>query len=185
MPDTQRVAIYTGVFDPVHLGHLDIIHRGARLWQRLIVGVGDNPEKTPLFNQTERVELIRSVTATLPNVEVLPFTGLAVRFVRGLGARLMLRGIRTTSDMEYEFTMSLTNRALDAEVETVFLMASEVYAHISGTLLRQIASFGGDLTKFVPPEVQQALIDRTRREGDRRIARRIHRKERKDRKEKL
>src|SRR5260370_280345 len=166
MPETsQRVAVYTGVFDPVHLGHLDVIHRGARLWQRLVVGVGDNPEKTPLFDKDERAALVRSVTADLPNVEVLPFNGLAVRFVRGLGARLMLRGIRTTSDMEYEFTMSLTNLALDAEVETVFLMAREVYAHISGTLLRQIASFGGDLTKFVPPEVQQALIDRTRRDG--------------------
>src|SRR5207253_10959338 len=131
-----------------------------RLWERLIVGVGDNPEKTPLFNQEERVALIRSVTAALPNVEVLPFHGLAVRFVRELGARLMLRGIRTTSDMEYEFTMSLTNLALDAEIETVFLMANTQYSHISGTLLRQIASFGGDLSQFVPPEVKQALIDR-------------------------
>jgi len=167
MPDTsQHVAVYTGVFDPVHLGHLDLIRRGARLWERVVVGVGDNPEKTPLFNQEERVGLIRSVTAALPNVEVLPFTGLAVRFVRDLGARLMLRGIRTTSDMEYEFTMSLTNRALDAEIETVFLMASEHYSHISGTLLRQIASFGGELTKFVPPEIQKALIDRTRGDGE-------------------
>ena len=139
-----------------------MIHRGARLWTRLIVGVGDNPEKTPLFNQTERVALIRSVTATLPNVEVLPFTGLAVRFVRDLGARLMLRGIRTTSDMEYEFTMSLTNRALDPELETVFLMATETYAHISGSLLRQIATFGGDLDKFVPPQVKDALLTRAR-----------------------
>src|SRR5207253_4750808 len=121
-----------------------------RLWERLIVGVGDNPEKTPLFNQEERVALIRSVTAALPNVEVVPFHGLAVRFVRGLGARIMLRGIRTTSDMEYEFTMSLTNLALDPEIETIFLMAKETYSHISSTLLRQIAALGGDLEKFVP-----------------------------------
>jgi pantetheine-phosphate adenylyltransferase len=164
MPDTSHhVAVYTGVFDPVHLGHLDIIRRGSRLVDRLVVGVGDNPEKTPLFDQDERVELIRTVAANLPNVEVLPFTGLAVRFVRSLGARLMLRGIRTTSDMEYEFDMSLTNLALDAGIETVFLMANTQYSHISGTLLRQIASFGGDLSQFVPPEVMQALIDHMRR----------------------
>src|SRR5437870_5946198 len=118
MPDkAHHVAVYTGVFDPVHLGHLDVIRRGARLWDRLVVGVGDNPEKTPLFDQGERVALVRSVSAALPNVEVVPFSGLAVRFVRELGARLMLRGIRTTSDMEYEFTMSLMNLALDAEIE--------------------------------------------------------------------
>jgi pantetheine-phosphate adenylyltransferase len=163
MPNTsQNVAVYTGVFDPIHLGHLDVIRRGARLWERLIVGVGDNPEKTPLFNQNERVSLIRTVTASLPNVEVVPFTGLAVQFVHNIGARLMLRGIRTTSDMEYEFSMSLTNFALDPGVETVFLMAGEHYSHINGTLLRQIASLGGDLTKFVPPEVQQALLERAR-----------------------
>ncbi len=164
MSDTsQHVAVYTGVFDPVHLGHLDVIRRGARLVDRLVVGVGDNPEKTPLFNQDERVALVRTVTAGLANVEVRPFRGLAVSFVRGIGARLMLRGIRTTSDMEYEFDMSLTNLALDPEIETVFLMANSRYTHISGTLLRQIAAFGGDLTAFVPPEIQRALIERARR----------------------
>jgi len=164
MPDTSHhVAVYTGVFDPVHLGHLDIIRRGSRLVDRLVVAVGENPEKTPLFDRDERVALIRTVTAgKLPNVEVLPITGLTVQFVRGLGARLMLRGIRTTSDMQYEFDMSLTNLALDAGIETVFLMANTQYSHISGTLLRQIASFGGDLSQFVPPEVKQALIDRMR-----------------------
>src|SRR5207253_4043743 len=129
-----------------------------RLWERLIVGVGDNPEKTPLFDQGERVALVRSVSAALPNVEVVPFSGLAVRFVRELGARLMLRGIRTTSDMEYEFTMSLMNLALDAEIETVFLMAKETYSHISGTLLRQVAALGGDVRKFVPPEIESRLL---------------------------
>src|SRR5213593_4063494 len=98
----HRSAVYTGVFDPVHLGHLDVIRRGSRLVDKLVVGVGENPEKTPFFSSAERVGLLKVVTANLPNVEVLPFTGLAVHFVRALGARVMLRGIRTTSDMEYE-----------------------------------------------------------------------------------
>ena len=161
-----RLAVYTGVFDPVHLGHLDIVERGSRIVDRLVVGVGDNPEKTPLFSQEERVELIQSVVRHLPNVEVRPFHGLAVRFVRDLGARIMLRGLRTTSDMEYEFTMSLTNLALDPGVETIFLMAKETYSHISGTLLRQIANLGGDLEKFVPPEVKNALEARVRERRD-------------------
>jgi pantetheine-phosphate adenylyltransferase len=157
-----RLAIYTGVFDPVHLGHEDVIKRGSQLVDRLVVGVGENPEKTPLFSQAERVALLRKVVALLPNVEVLPFSGLAVRFVRSLGGRIMLRGLRTTSDMEYEFTMSLTNLALDSEIETVFLMARETYSHISGSLLRQIAVFGGELDKFVSPLVKAALLERVR-----------------------
>ena len=157
-----RLAVYTGVFDPVHLGHEDVIKRGSRLVDRLVVGVGDNPEKTPLFDQGERVALLRTVVANLPNVDVLPISGLAVHFVRGLGGRIMLRGLRTTSDMEYEFTMSLTNLALDSEIETVFLMARETYSHISGSLLRQIATFGGELDKFVSPSVKEALLKRTR-----------------------
>src|SRR5205807_4244930 len=135
---------------------------GGRMSERLNPGVGAKPEKTPLFEPDGRGGLARTGTGQISKVEVLPFTGLAVRFVRSLGARLMLRGIRTTSDMEYEFDMSLTNLALDAGLETVFLMANTQYSHISGTLLRQIASFGGDLSQFVPPEVKQALIDRMR-----------------------
>jgi len=152
-----RSAVYTGVFDPVHLGHLDVIRRGSRLYDRLVVGVGINPDKAPFFTLEERVELVRRVVAPYANVEVLPFTGLAVRFVREVNARIMLRGLRTLSDMEYEFTMSLTNLALDAEIETVFLMAKEEYSHISSTLIRQIATFNGELNKFVPPEIKKAL----------------------------
>ena len=158
----RRLAVYTGVFDPVHHGHLDVIQRGSRLVDRLIVGVGDNPEKVPLFTQPERVDMCKLVVAKIPNVEVQPFSGLAVRFVREVGSRIMLRGIRTTSDMENEFTMSLTNLALDSEIETVFLMARETYSHISGTLLRQIAAFGGDLKKFVPPAIESILLKRAK-----------------------
>jgi pantetheine-phosphate adenylyltransferase len=158
-----RVAVYTGTFDPVHLGHLDVIQRGCRLFDRLIVGVGINPDKVTLFSIEERVELLRAVTREFGNVEVLPFHGLAVKFVRDSGARIMLRGLRTLSDMEYEFTMSLMNLHLDPGIETVFLMAKEEFSHVSSTLLRQIASFGGDLTKFLPGLVKDALIAKASR----------------------
>jgi pantetheine-phosphate adenylyltransferase len=153
----HRVAVYTGMFDPVHFGHLDVIKRGCRLFERLVVGVGTNPEKEPLFNDKERVQLLQMVLKPYHNVEIVPFSGLAVHFVREVGARIMLRGLRTTSDMEYEFTMSLANHALDPEIETVFLMAKETYSHVSSTLIRQIATFQGELDKFVPAEVKAAL----------------------------
>src|SRR5580704_11079905 len=111
----HRVAVYTGVFDPIHRGHLDVIRRGSNLFDKLVVAIGNNPEKTPFFTLEERVELTKQVVATWDNVEVLPFTGLAVHFVSQLGARVMLRGLRTLSDMEYEFSMSLTNHALDTQ----------------------------------------------------------------------
>ena len=154
----QTTAVYTGVFDPIHLGHLDIIRRGSRIFDRLVVGVGINPEKAPFFS----VDLVQRVVTTYGNVEVKPFPGLAVRFVREAGAHIMLRGLRTLSDMEYEFSMSLTNLALDAQIETIFLMAKEEYSHISSTLIRQIATFEGDLTKFVPLEIKAALHERVR-----------------------
>jgi pantetheine-phosphate adenylyltransferase len=156
----NRLAVYTGVFDPIHLGHLDVIRRGSRLYHRLVVGVGINPEKSTFFSLEERVALVKKVVAALPNVEVLPFTGLAVHFVRSVGALVMLRGLRTLSDMEYEFSMSLTNQSLAPELETVFLMANEAYSHVSSTLIRQIATFHGDLDKFVPPEIKAALLER-------------------------
>jgi pantetheine-phosphate adenylyltransferase len=157
-----RIAVYTGVFDPVHLGHVDIIQRGSRLFDRLVVGVGINPDKTSLFTVEERVDLLQRVLKQYPNVEVRPFTGLAVRFVRQAGARIMLRGLRTLSDMEYEFTMSLTNHSLDTEIETVFLLAKDGFSHVSSTLIRQIGTFQGELDKFVPAEVKEALQARIR-----------------------
>src|SRR5947209_7704196 len=157
-----RLAVYTGVFDPIHLGHLDIIQRGSRLFDRLVVGVGNNPEKSSWFTLDERVQLVRQVVASCQNVEVRAFEGLAVHFVHDVRASVILRGMRTTSDMDHEFTMSLTNRALDPEIETVFLLAKETYSHLSGTLIRQVAAFGGELDKFVPPEVKAALEARRR-----------------------
>jgi len=161
-PSDDRTAVYTGVFDPVHLGHLEIIRRGSRLYDRLVVGVGINPEKESFFTLDERVELMRQIVTPYANVEVLPFTGLAVRCVRDVGARVMLRGIRTLSDMEYEFTMSLMNLSQDPEIETVFLMAKEEYSHFSSSLIRQIAMFGGNLEQFVPAQVKEALQARVR-----------------------
>ncbi len=155
---SPRVAVYTGTFDPIHLGHLDVIRRGSHLFDRLIVGVGINPDKATLFSIEERVALIRNVTKEYDNVEVEQFHGLAVQFVRKAGARILLRGLRTLSDMEYEFTMSLMNLHLDPGIETIFLMAKEEFSHVSSSLLRQIAVLGGDLSKFLAESVKEALI---------------------------
>jgi pantetheine-phosphate adenylyltransferase len=159
MPES-RVAVYTGMFDPVHLGHVDIIRRASTLFERLIIGVGVNPEKTPFLSIEERVGLLQQVVKPIENVEVLPFAGLAVRFVRDAGSRVMIRGLRTVSDMEYELSMSLTNQTMDPNIETIFLLANVEYSHLSSTLIRQIASFGGDLQKFVPPEVIPVLANK-------------------------
>ena len=160
----HHVAVYPGTFDPVHNGHLDVIDRGRRIFDRLIVAVGTNPDKAPFFSQDQRVEHLQKVIESekFSNVTVQKFSGLAVSFVRGVGARVMLRGLRTTSDMENEFTMSLMNLNLDPEIETVFLMASEAHSQLSSSLLRQIATFGGDLTPFLPAPVKAALEERVR-----------------------
>jgi pantetheine-phosphate adenylyltransferase len=167
-PLGYQMAVYTGSFDPVHRGHLDVIERGSQIFDHLVVGVGVNPDKQPMFTTEERVELIRQVVEPFPNVSVKSFDGLAVQFVRQQGSRVMLRGLRTTSDMEAEFTMSLMNLNLDPEVETVFLMAKEPYSHVSSSLLRQIAAFGGDLSKFLPPPVKEALEVRVRERREKR-----------------
>jgi len=156
LPD-GRIAVYTGTFDPITFGHLDIIRRGSVIFPRIVVGVGINPEKTTLFSPAERVDQVRRVVAPFRNVDVRYYSILTVHFVRQVGARVMLRGLRTTSDMEYEFGMSLANLILDPEIETVFLMAKDEYSHVSSTLIRQIATLGGALDKFVPPEVKPIL----------------------------
>ena len=151
-----RTAVYTGSFDPITLGHLHIIQRSASLVDRLVIGVGFNADKKSLFDPEQRVELVKCVTKDLPNVQVEVFDGLAVDFVRSIGARVMVRGIRPLTDIAGEFTMMMANQQIDPGIETVFLMAAERYAHISSSLLKQIAALSPDddkLARFVPREI--------------------------------
>jgi pantetheine-phosphate adenylyltransferase len=151
----SRRAVYTGSFDPITLGHLNVIERSSKLVDELIVGVGMNVGKEPLFSADERVELIERVTKPLGNVTVKPFSGLAVQFVRECNARVIIRGVRSLSDMDTEFTMTLANRKLDPSIETVFLMADEEFSHVSSSLIKQITPLAGDdeLARFVPREI--------------------------------
>jgi pantetheine-phosphate adenylyltransferase len=160
---SPRHAVYVGSFDPLTLGHEDLIKRGARLFDKLTVGIGVNPDKKPLFSSEERLRLSREVLRAIPNVEVQCFEGLAVDFTIAQGAQIMLRGMRTLTDIETEFTMSLANRTLAPEVETVFLMSSEKYTHISSSLIKQIAQLDREqhvrrLRDFVPPPIIPHLI---------------------------
>ena len=152
-PHAAVTAVYTGMFDPVHFGHLDIITRTAQLFPRLVIGVGINPEKQAFFTIEERVQVLQELLKDRPHVEVHSFAGLAVHFVRQVGATVMVRGLRTVSDMEYEFSMSLTNQTLDPGLQTVFLMSRVDFTHLSSTLIRQIAAFGGDLQRFLPASI--------------------------------
>lgn len=160
-----RVAVYTGTFDPITLGHLHIIHRGSRLFDQLIVGVGVNTKKRPLFNAAERIDLVRRVTAGCANVDVRPFSGLAVEFVRQCNARVMIRGVRPLTDIAAEFTMMMANRQLDPDIETVFLMADEEYSHVSSSLIKEITPLANDemLSRFLPsqiiPDVRRRLAE--------------------------
>ena len=160
-----RVAVYTGSFDPVTLGHLHIIDRASRLFDTLVVGIGINADKRSLFSPDQRRTLVEKVTRDLPNVSVRSFEGLAVDFVRSVGSHTMVRGIRPLTDIAGEFTMMMANRQLDEEIETVFLMADERFAHVSSSLLKQIARVSDDdeqLAKFVPQEIIQPLRSQMR-----------------------
>jgi pantetheine-phosphate adenylyltransferase len=162
----SRVAVYTGSFDPVTLGHLNVIERASRLVDTLIVGVGINTEKAPLFSPEDRVALLTQATAHLGNVRVKTFAGLAVEFVRGCGARVMVRGVRPLTDLSGEFTMTMANKHLDPGIETVFLMADEEFAHVSSSLLKQIAPLADDdmLARFVPRAIIPALRAKIQRQ---------------------
>ena len=160
---SPRHAVYAGSFDPITLGHCDIIKRGSALFDKLTIGVGINPDKQPLFDSDQRMELIREIVEPLKNVEVKCFTGLTVSFVHDCGASVMLRGIRTLTDIESEFTMSLANHTLAPDIETVFLMSGESFTHISSSLIKQIALLGGKesaarLADFVPEPVIAPLM---------------------------
>ena len=149
----SRVAVYTGSFDPVTLGHLNVIERAARLVDTLIVGVGINTEKAALFSPEQRMELLTQATAHIKNISVRSFSGLAVEFVRQCGARVMVRGVRPLTDLAGEFTMTMANKHLDPGIETVFLMADVSLQPIASRLVKEIARYGGAIDKFVPPAV--------------------------------
>ena len=151
------LAIYPGSFDPVTNGHLDLIERGTKIFDRLIVGILRNLEKEPLFSLPERVEMLEEVTRQWSNVEVDVFDGLLVDYARRRNAGVILRGIRAISDYEYELQMALMNRKLESQIETVFMMPAEAYSYLSSKLVREIARLGGSISGLVPPVVEQRL----------------------------
>lgn len=154
----MRIAVYPGSFDPVTNGHLDIIRRASRIYDRLIVGVLNNPSKrSPMFSVDERIELIREVTDDIENVEVDSFTGLLVDFAKSKGAQVIVKGLRTVADFEYEFQMALLNKALNPEYETVFLMTDTKYSYISSSMVKELAGFKGNLTGLVPERIVEKI----------------------------
>jgi pantetheine-phosphate adenylyltransferase len=161
-PSPKRVAIYPGSFDPLTSGHVDIIERGARIFDSIIVAILVNVEKAPLFSETERVAIIREVFKDQPNVQVETFNGLLVDYAQRKGATVLVRGLRAVSDFEYEFQMALMNRHLAPGLETVFMMPAEQYTYISSRLIKEVFSLGGEVTGLVPPVVEERLRDKAK-----------------------
>ena len=159
--NTMKIkAIYPGTFDPLTNGHADLVQRAARMFDQVIVGVAANPSKQPLFSLTERVTLAQQAFADISNVSVIGFSGLLAQFAKDQDAVVLIRGVRAVADFEYEFQLANMNRALLPEMESLFLTPSEHLSYISSSLVREIASLGGDVSKFVHPLVKDALIKR-------------------------
>ena len=154
------LAIYPGSFDPLTNGHVDIITRGARLFDRIVIAILVNAEKSPLFTMDERVEIARAVFRGLPNVEVDTFDGLLVDYVERRGAQVIVRGLRAVSDFEYEYQMALMNRRLNGRIETVFMMPAEQYTYTSSRLIKEVFALGGGVHGLVPDMVEQRLRDK-------------------------
>ena len=153
----KRTAIYPGSFDPLTNGHLDVIQRAAKLFDRVIVAVAENEGKHPLFMLAERVALVSRAVAKLPNVQTDSFNSLLVEYVASKNAQAIVRGLRAVSDFEFEFQLALMNRKLDENIETIFMMPKDIYTFLSSRIVKEIARLGGDVRPFVPPHVQLAL----------------------------
>jgi pantetheine-phosphate adenylyltransferase len=161
-PAGKAVVVYPGSFDPVTNGHLDVIERAARLFDRLIVALLENPEKRPLFSLRERTRLLRDAVEGIGNVEVDSFSGLLVDYAGQREASMILRGLRAVSDFEFEFQMALMNRRLSRDIETVFMMPREDYSYVSSRLVKEVATLGGDVSALVSPAVSRALLRKVR-----------------------
>jgi pantetheine-phosphate adenylyltransferase len=153
----MRHCIYPGTFDPITYGHLDVLARAAKLFDRVTVAIAESAGKAPLFTATERLAMIRPNLASMPHVSVTTFTGLLVEFCVSQKADAIIRGLRALSDFEFEFNMALMNRHLEPRIETLFVMPNEQFSYTSSTLVKQVAKFGGDVSHFVPPNVAEAL----------------------------
>ncbi|HCN20386.1 MAG: pantetheine-phosphate adenylyltransferase [Planctomycetes bacterium RIFCSPHIGHO2_02_FULL_50_42] len=156
-------AVYPGTFDPLTFGHLDVVERGSKVFDEVIVAIGINPIKEPLFSVEERKQMIADHIKHLKNVKVDSFEGMLVDYLRKKNIHIILRGIRTVSDFEYEFQMALTNRAVRKDIETIFIMTSEQYSFLNSTLIKEAASLGGDVSAFVPADIEKSLKKRLRR----------------------
>ena len=156
----MRIAVYPGSFDPITNGHLDIIERASRVYEKLVVGDLSNASKTPLFSAEKRVEMIRLVTKHLDNVEVDTFTGLLFDFAASKNATVIVKGLRTVADFEYDFQMALLNKALNPEYETMFMMTNTKYSYISSSMVKELAGFHGDLTGLVPCEIIETIEEK-------------------------
>jgi len=157
MKDT---ALYPGTFDPVTLGHIDIIRRATGLFDKLVVAVAENPEKQSLFTVKERVELLEKSVRDIEKTAITSFNGLTAKFAKSIGAKAIIRGLRAVSDFEFEFQMALMNRKIEPDVETVYLMPTDKYSYLSSSLVKDIARRGGEVSCFVPPAVLEALKKR-------------------------
>lgn len=155
-------AVYPGSFDPATYGHLDVISRASVSFDRVIVGVLNNSAKTPLFSVEERVNMLKSVTAHLPNVEVKAFDGLTIDFARENGAKAIVRGLRAITDFEYELQLSQTNRVMAPEIDTLFLTTSLKYSYLSSSMVKEIAMYQGDISAFLPPEVAELVREKVK-----------------------
>ncbi len=157
----MRIGVYPGTFDPITLGHMDIIRRGAKLVDKLVIGVATNPSKSPMFTLDERVAQVRRETDGLDhNIEVVSFDALLMKFAESQGAQVIVRGLRAVADFEYEFQMAGMNQQLNPNIETVFLMADVALQPIASRLVKEIAIYGGDITKFLPPRVAAEVAER-------------------------
>lgn len=161
----MRIAVYPGSFDPITNGHLDIIERASRIFDKVVVGVLNNKNKKPKFTSDERVMLIKKVASHLDNVEVASFDGLLVDFARRQGANVIIKGLRTVNDFEYEFQMALLNKTLDNECETMFMMTNSKYSYISSSMVNELAGYKGDLAGLVPSEIIQYIKDKYEHEN--------------------
>lgn len=158
--EASQFAVYPGTFDPITNGHIDIVRRALRLFPNIILAIAPNSRKIPLFSLEERLDMIRQATAAFPGLTVEAFNGLLVHYLVRKGAAAIIRGIRAVSDFEYEFQMALMNRKLDPRIETVFLMPSEEFSYLTSTLIKEVASYGGDVSDLVPKPVSEKLREK-------------------------